>query len=74
MKQMQKVIDYVFHHVLPEPEMVDMHFCKSERTTFHYYMGRFLLIQQNVLKAAQHLQQAYLLCPQSFDTNNRYFT
>jgi hypothetical protein len=48
MNQMQKVLDYVFQHVLPSPKMVDLFFGKRDRVPFHYYMGKFHLIQHNI--------------------------
>lgn len=65
LKQMQKVLDYVEQYVLPDNSLLDRWFSKAERTTYHYFMGRFLLLQHRVRDAAQHLEQAYLLCPRS---------
>lgn len=54
MKQMQKVLDYVFTHVLPDqrhaPEggLLVKWFPRSERATYHFCMGKFLLMQHNV--------------------------
>jgi hypothetical protein len=58
MKQMQKVLDYVFTHVLPEEQRAPENgllvtwFPRSERATYHFWMGKFLLVQHHVTEVS----------------------
>ena len=71
-RHLERILDYVFALVLNEGDgMLEQWYMKSERTTFYFYMGKFYLVQHNVLEAVSYLEKAWRLCLVSHHKNRR---
>eukprot|EP00158_Paraphelidium_tribonemae_P009214 Partr_v1_DN28805_c2_g1_i1_m33002 putative PCI domain containing 2 len=71
LSQLQKVLDYVFNHVLQDDSLLDLHFSASERTTFYFYMGKFHLLQHDIVNAKLKLEKSFGLCHKQHLKNKR---
>lgn len=68
---MQKVLQYVFNLVLRDEQIIAEQYKKSERTKYHYYMGKFFLIEHKIEDSAKHLEKAFILCHNTRTKNKR---